>query len=203
MSAESNAKSSINEAPLLPPDRSIVVVPRAASQDLMKQTRDQTTGKRNVSAADNTNHESSKYGVDQKKEPAAAYKSDGKQQPDTPKKRKSITTDDAMYFELGLGLPVPSNRDDLVDDINNEADEEQQRRRANFAASRQQHVLANNLQARYEAILAAADDDRQPQPQQDITVFHLSAKRPERNQLKVAMELFRDDENENDTEEYM
>ena len=80
-------------------------------------------------------------------------------------KRKSTIADDAMPFDVGLCLPIPSGCGgslwqalalacgDLVD----EDVEEQQRRRANFSVRRQRHVLADNLRK----ILAESSDEEE------------------------------------------
>ncbi len=158
---------------------------------------------------------------DEKQEHTVAHNSDGEQQPDKPSdhmEHKSTTGDDAISFEPGPDQPVPSsgggsgwralalfNHGELVD----EDEEEQQRRRAEFAAQRQRHVLADSLQAHYDAIFAEVfagaefddDDDEQqeqpqPQPHQDnnneenTTAVYPNATRPERHHLAVAMDLF-------------
>ena len=172
---------------------------------------------------------------DEKQEPTVAQNSHGEQQPDKPSddmEHKSTTADDVTSIEAGLvGQPVPSsgggsgwqalalfNHGELVD----ENEEEQQQRRAEFAAQRQRHLLADSLQAHYDAILAdvsaaaESDDDdeeqqEEPQPHQDnnneenATASDPNAtRRPERHHLAVAMDLFMhmeaDDEELDETE---
>ena len=172
---------------------------------------------------------------DKKQEHTVAQNSHGEQQPDKPSddmEHKSTTADDVTSIEAGLvGQPVPSsgggsgwqalalfNHGELVD----ENEEEQQQRRAEFAAQRQRHLLADSLQAHYDAILAdvsaaaESDDDdeeqqEEPQPHQDnnneenATASDPNAtRRPERHHLAVAMDLFMhmeaDDEELDETE---
>ena len=115
-------------------------------------------------------------------------------------KRKSIDANDAIAFKVGPGSLLPPSFIGIPD---NETEEDRQRRRAVFAAKRQRHVLADNLHAHYEAILAAVGVDeggeqQEPQPQQynnngdNAASFCQNASRPGRHVLSVAMDLFRD-----------
>ena len=70
--------------------------------------------------------------------------------------RKSTITDDVISIETGPGSLLPPS---FIGILDNEAEEDRQRRRAVFAAKRQRHVLADNLHAHYEVILAAVGVD--------------------------------------------
>ena len=107
--------------------------------------------------------------------------SDVEQHPDWPTeltKRKYTTANNTISIKAPSFFGV----------LDNETEEERQGRRAVFAAKRQRHVLANNLHAHYEAVLAAvSDEEQEPLPlQQDINnedkaaFFHQNAARPAR-----------------------
>ena len=119
-------------------------------------------------------------------------------------KRKSTTTNNVISIKAGPGCLLPPSFFGVLD---NETEEERQRRRAVFAAKRHRHVLANNLHAHYEAILAAVSDEEQEQLQQDINnvdnaaFFHQNAARPARCIITVAMGLFMEMAETDDEEE--
>ena len=119
---------------------------------------------------------------------------------------KSTTTNDVISIKAGPGCLLPPSFFGVLD---NETEEERQRRRAVFAAKRQRHVLADNLHAHYEAILAAvSDEEQEPQQlQQDINnvdnaaFFRQNAARPPQYIMTVAMDLFMEMETTDDEEE--
>jgi len=132
------------------------------------------------------------------------------EQPTEHTKRNSTIADDVISIKVGQGCLLPPS---FIGVLDNETEESRQRRRAVFAAKRQRHVLADNLHAHYEAILAAAIDvteggeQQELQPQQDdnnednAASFHQNTARPARHIMAVAMDLFMAMETDGDEED--
>ena len=131
--------------------------------------------------------------------------SDIEEHPDKPTDhtdRKSTNASDVISIVAGPGCLLPPS---FIGVLDNETEEDRQRRRAVFAARRQRHVLANNLHAHYEAILAAVgvgegEEQQENNNEDNAASFHQNAARPARHIMAVAMDLFMEMETDDEEE---